>query len=248
MAIPPPPMRDTSLDKGLLVLELMNRHVSVRVRDLHDWTGLPKPTLVRILNTLQRHGYVRRISREAGYSVTSGVTSLSAGFHGVPALVERAAPHLERLTARRLWPASLAMLDHDAMVVRYSTIPASPFSHRHSTLHMRLDLAGRAHGRAYLAACSDAERDYLLAGLPADQADALRALLPAIRAAGYAQRHPGVDPQTSSIAVALVAQPGRPVGTIGFTYFRRAIGPAEEHALARDLIAAADAIMADTAP
>lgn len=236
--------RDTSLEKGLRVLELLNRHVSVRVRDLHAWTGMPKPTLVRILNTLVAQGYVRRVSREAGYAVTSGVTSLSAGFHGAPRIVEQAAPHLEALTARRLWPASLATLDFDAMVVRYSTIPASPFSHRQSTLQLRLSLARRAHGRAYLAACPPAERAHLLAAMPADEAEDLRAELPFIRSRGYALRHPAVDPQTCSAAVALRGRDGRVRGTIGFTWFRRAVGPADEQQLAAELIATAAAILA----
>ena len=91
---------ESSLEKGLRVLELLNDHVSVRVRDLHDWTGIPKPTLVRILKRLQELGFVRHISRSGGYSVASRVIALSSGFHGTPMIVEQAAPFLDDLTRR----------------------------------------------------------------------------------------------------------------------------------------------------
>lgn len=238
---------DNALEKGLRILELLNDHVSVRVRDLHEWTGLPKPTIVRILNTLQSMGYVRRLSRAAGYSVSSRVIALSSGFHGVPRIVEHAAPHLDALTRRLLWPASLASLDFDAMVVRYSTIPMSPYSHRQSTIQRRLSLSLRAHGRAYLAFCPRAELESLLRPMPEDVVAHLRQQLPLFRRQGWATRHPAIDPQTNSIAVPLFGPDRRLQGTIGFTFFRRSLSHSEEKALAGELKAAAGRIMAEAA-
>ena len=43
-----------------------------------------------------------------------------------------------------------AVLENNAMVVRYSTIPLSPLAMRHSTINVRLSLVSRAIGRAYL--------------------------------------------------------------------------------------------------
>lgn len=230
---------ESSLEKGLRVLELLNDHVSVRIRDLHDWTGIPKPTLVRILKSLQARGFVRHISRSAGYSVASRVVALSSGFHGTPMIVEQAAPFLDDLTRRLLWPVALASLDFDAMIVRYSTIPISPYSHKQSTMERRLSLSLRAHGRAYLAHCPQPERDSLMGAMPDDIVEHLRMVLPVYRQQGWAPRHPALEPQTGSIAVPLFGANRQVIGTIGFTFFRRAVDHREEQNLAQELQATA---------
>lgn len=237
-----------ALEKGLRVLELVNDHVTVRVKELHAWTGIPTPTLVRILNSLQKMGYVRRVSRTAGYSVSSRSVALSSGFHGVPRFVEIIGPYLDELTERLLWPTAFSSLDFDAMVVRYSTIPASPYSHKQSTIQRRLSLALRAHGRAYLAFCPRNEARLLLSQMPEDIAENLERLLPAFRRRGWATRHPALDSQTNTIAVPLQGKNQRLLGTIGLTYFRRAVDAQEESRLAAELIEAAGRIMLEHEP
>lgn len=235
---------ESSLEKGLRVLELLNDHVSVRVRDLHDWTGIPKPTLVRILKRLQELGFVRHISRSGGYSVASRVIALSSGFHGTPMIVEQAAPFLDDLTRRKLWPVALASLDFDAMIVRYSTIPISPYSHKQSTMQRRLSLSLRAHGRAYLAHCPQPERESLLRAMPEDIVEHLRMVLPVYHKQGWALRHPALEPQTGSVAVPLFGENEQVLGTIGFTYFQRAVNQQQERQLAHELQATARQIAA----
>lgn len=233
---------DNSLEKALRVLELLNSSAAMRIRDLHDKTGISKPTLVRILATLQEMGFARRISRTAGYAVSSRVLSLSSGFHGVPRVVEIAAPTLDELTERNLWPYSLATLDLDAMVVRYSTIPKSPVAHKQSTIHRRLSLSGRAHGRAYIAFCSPKERELLFRQMSEQECAELQPHIPRIRRQGWAARHPSIDPQTNSFAAPIVTDGGRVVATIGLTYFRRSVGAAEQRVLIDTLKEAAFAI------
>jgi IclR family mhp operon transcriptional activator len=218
-----------SVEKAFVVLELLNRQPITRLRDLAEGTGLPRSTLVRALETLIQLGYVRQVDRLSGYVVTDKVLSLSAGHHGLPAALEKLAARADALTHEWLWPASIATLDGDAMVVRYSTIPASPLAHIHSTINRRLSLARRAHGRAYLAFCPEEERDYLLgviAGLPSTAPDfsrpALESLLEGIRSTGFARRAPELGPQTSTLAVPVWAQ-GRLVATLGMTFFARSI-------------------------
>ena len=79
----------------------------------------------------------------------------------MPRVVEIAAPLVRKLTEEIKWPIAVAMLDVDALVVRYSTIPYSPLSLLHSSINMRLSLVSRALGRAYLAFCSS-EQEMLL--------------------------------------------------------------------------------------
>src|SRR5690606_21548041 len=114
-----------------------------------------KPTIVRLLRVMEARGYVTRLERGAGYCLSSRALSLSGGFGSVSRLIEASAAPLDALTARILWPTAMAALERDHMVVRYSTIPNSPFSHKHSTMNHRLSILHRAHGRAYLAFCPD---------------------------------------------------------------------------------------------
>ncbi len=224
-----------SASRVLEVLVALNRAPVTSVRDLHAGTAIPKPTLVRILETLIEAGFVARDTNRGGYQVTSAVTSLSAGFHGEPMVVEVAAPLARGLTADILWPVAIATLDVDAMVVRYSTIPDSPLAHVHTTLNKRLSLVARAHGRAYLAFCPPDERRILL-GMAArspgaeDQAarspKAIGEVLREVRANGYAVRDPAIDPRTSTMAVP-VMQGDRVVATAGATFFTRALSHAD---------------------
>ena len=48
--------------RALHVLEVLNRKTASSLGELHAATGLPKPTLVRMLDTLIAAGYAMRIS------------------------------------------------------------------------------------------------------------------------------------------------------------------------------------------
>jgi IclR family mhp operon transcriptional activator len=191
------------------------------------------------------------ISRRGGYAVTSKVRSLSSGFQGSPWIVEMLKPWVEDLTKRHLWPFAIATLDRDAMVVQYSSIPSSPLAHVRTTLHKRLSLVSRAHGRAYIAFCGSQERRHLLRLIVASEdpendvianAEEWRRLVMQTRKRGYAMRAAGIDPQTSSIAVPVRLESGHVVATLGMTFFRRAVKAGKIAAYAAALkTAAADA-------
>jgi hypothetical protein len=137
------------------VLQAMNRQPVSSVDHLHQSTGLPKPTLVRLLRTMVRAGYLTNDPRQAGYQLTSLVTSLSCGYHGDPLVVEASRAWAIKLTRQLKWPISIAVFDNDSVTVRFSTVPDSPMSPFHATINMRLSLFTRALGRAYLAFCTD---------------------------------------------------------------------------------------------
>lgn len=219
-----------SVERTLAVLRAMNENTLSRITDLQEKTGLPSATLVRILETLTRLGYVRNHGRRVGYTLTEKVLELSAGYHGLPLFLERAKDALLDLTAAIRWPAAMATLDGTAMVVRLSTIPESPLAHTHSTLQKRLDLLVRAHGRAYLAHCEVEERQRLytrlrqegVTQLDLDELDArMRPILSQICHLGYAERDHEIDPQTTTVAMPVFFN-GQLSATIGVTFFRGA--------------------------
>jgi IclR family transcriptional regulator, mhp operon transcriptional activator len=225
-----------SVRRALQLLHELNRQQVSSIRHLHNVTGLPKPTIVRLLDTLIALGYVVNDRRQGGYQVTSLVRSLSAGFHGDPLVVEAARPWAIAFTRKFHWPVAVAVLDRDAVAVRFSTIPDSPVSPFHATINMRLALMSRALGRAYLAFCPANERNLLLEMLsisddPEAQAardrDAALTLLAMIRRAGYAERSATVEPKSSSTLAVPVMLGRKVLATVGVTFFTSAIPKAE---------------------
>lgn len=236
-----------SVDRTLKILELMNRAPVVRVQYLAEQTDLPAPTVVRLLETLVAAGYVRKLGRQAGYSVTEKVAALGAGHHGLPQVFDVARKAAEELTLRTLWPTALATLDVDALVIRFSTIPMSPLSHYQSTINRRMTLLEYAHGRAYLAFCPKEERQHLVsllqqsAGTEAEAvtiAERAESVVALTRASGFGERTGNIQPETHSLALPL-RMGAKLVGTLGITYFART--HVDVAALKKDLRAAADA-------
>lgn len=223
-----------SVRRALRLLEALNRRSISSIAQLHDETRLPKPTIVRMLRTLAAEGYVTSGPRQAGYSVTARVNSLSCGYHGDPMVVEAAKPWAIALTRKFGWPIGVGVLDHNVVVIRFSTIPDSAISPFHSSLNRRLGLVSRALGLAYFAFCSDDEQRLLLRQLDEEdqallsqrEAGWLERRVGMTRERGFSRRDPGVYPSNSdTVAVPIMAH-GRVAATIGLTYFR--VGATEE--------------------
>lgn len=221
-----------SIERMLAVLQALNRQPVSSVGYLRDATGLPKPTLVRILRTLVRAGYLTNDPRQAGYQLTSLVTSLSCGYHGDPLVVESGRLWAISLTRQLKWPVSIAVFDNNAVIVRFSTVPDSPMSPFHATINMRLSLFTRALGRAYLAHCSDEQIAAITQSLAksrnpehalARKPEALRRMINQVRAAGYALRDPLVEPRSSGTIAVPILVDGRVMGSIGLSYFMSAV-------------------------
>jgi IclR family mhp operon transcriptional activator len=229
------PLRSVKVEaaaRTLVLLEELNRHRVASIQRLHQATGLPKSTIVRLMKSLCAMGYAANDRRQGGYTVASRVKSLSNGFHGDPLVVEAARPWALAFTAQYHWPVGIAVLDGTSMVVRLSTIPDSPVSPFHGTINMRLSLLRRALGRAYLAFCPADERSMLLDLLsrscePEDQlvGDRRRtqALLASIRKQGFAERDPMVEPRSSGTIAVPVIGNAKVLATVGMTFFMSAL-------------------------
>jgi IclR family mhp operon transcriptional activator len=219
------------------VLQELNLQPYTSIAHLHARTGLPKATLVRILKTLEDLGYVENDQRLGGYQVSALVSSLSSGFHKEPMVVEAARPWAIAVTRKHQWPVSISLLDRDAVVVRFSTVPDSSMSPFHKTVNMRLPLLTRGMGLAYLAFTPTEEFDLIVemlrrSGDPEDSlahhSDQLNQLIRQIRRQGYASRARHVEPRNSNtIAVPVMNEAGRVVASFGLTYFTAALSEAE---------------------
>jgi IclR family mhp operon transcriptional activator len=230
-----------SIERCLNVLLELNQQPINTIAQLHARTGLPKPTLVRILKTLEEAGYVENDSRQGGYQVTAMVTSLSSGYHKSPLVVEAGRAWAMAITRKYKWPIAIALPDFDRIIVRFSTVPDSPVSPFHSTVNRRLQLLTRGLGLAYIAFIENEEFELILDALmksndPEDalshHPEKLRRLLAQIRTAGYATRSSMVEPRNSNtIAVPIISE-GRVLASLGLTYFTSAFS-SEQEACAR---------------
>lgn len=221
--------------RAFLVLEALNEQDVSSLERLHAVTGLPKPTLVRLLETLITAGYVRRLSRQAGYMLVERVLRLSGGFRHQDKVIEAARPFLSALTAEHKWAVSLATFDRDAMLVRVSTRQESPLAMDPNSINRRIPMLVTAMGRAYLAFCPDEERLAVLALLKASQNpyDApardehyLGALFQDIRRKGYASTAALPGEQAMGLAVP-IQTPQTVLACMTLRYFSSAMTEAE---------------------
>ena len=221
-----------SVERALAILQAMNRRPVSSVDYLHKMTKLPKSTLVRLLRTMVRAGYITNDARQAGYQITSLVTSLSCGFHGDPLVVQAGQSWAVNLTRQLKWPVGIAVFDEDAVIVRYSTVADSPMSPFHATINMRLSLFSRALGRAYLAYCGDEQLNAIVARCAnSDDPDnalardphVVREVIQNVRSAGYAIRDRQAEPRNSNTIAMPIMVGGEVRASIGLTYFRSAI-------------------------
>ena len=224
-----PPVEAVS--RALDLLKSVSLQGVATVNSLHAETGIPKPTIVRLLETLMAKGYVARDNMCAGYRITHEVASLTSGYQGIPRIIEVARPLAVDLTRRIKWPIGLGVFDGDAIDILFWTGAISPFAHRSTVIGIRADLRTTAMGRAYLAFCSEAERERLLARMREDEGDGFdeqdearfRALLERSRQVGHARRDPRTPPfETTTLAVPLM-QRGRVAALMTVSFYRRAL-------------------------
>jgi IclR family mhp operon transcriptional activator len=220
-----------SVERAIDVLQALNRRPLSTLHDLHCETGLPKPSIVRLLRTLEGKGLAAQSSSYGTYQLLGRVKSLSSGFHHEPLVIEVAEEIMIDFTRREGWPLALALFDLNAMVVRASTIPYTSLSLLHSSLNNRLSMIGRAMGRAFLAHSTSSEQQILIEILkhsdhpedrPAHDPAAMARIIDIVRERGYATRDPLIEPRSITVAVP-VRDNGRVVASLGLTWITAAM-------------------------
>lgn len=214
--------------RALSVLRAMNREPTSTLERLFRETGIPKPTLSRLLQTLEAEGLISH-ARYGAYYLTSEVASLSDGYHGQPRIVEAARGIADELTLQVKWPAAIATPERESMIVCYATTALSPLSFFHSPVGMRISFVNLALGRAYLAHCEAEVREAVVEllrqlGQPIDgiiEADAMH-MLAQVRDRGYALRDPRIRPDSATLAVPIF-EGARVVASMGLTWFSKVI-------------------------
>ena len=217
--------------RTLDVLRALNRCSFATLHALSVDTGLPKATLHRLLGILVAQGYVARDPVRSVYRLTEQVLGLSEGYNGAARITDISAAILREMTREIRWPLALGTLERTEVVVRYSTMPFSPWAVRGTTVDNRHPLLGSAMGSAYLAACPSSEREFLLQALRQDggpiaklarDAAHVETAIAQTRTRGFGLRKAGPNDDSTSIAVAIRASGGI-AGVVSLTTYRRSL-------------------------
>ncbi|PJG54037.1 transcriptional regulator [Bradyrhizobium forestalis] len=219
--------------RGLDVLQEVNRSGGIRAGDVARALDLPRPTVYRLLETLEELGYVARSASDDRFRVTRRALSLGDGYDPGVVICQAAAPYLTELSKTLVWPVDLSTYENAAMVVQETTHSRSPLSIDRGMIGKRLPMLRTSAGRAYLAACPARERDLIVNHLRRiDEADdrpfldegRFNRMIEETAARGYAIRSEGeYNPKTASIAVPIVRH-GAVFGCISIIWIRSALG------------------------
>jgi IclR family mhp operon transcriptional activator len=230
------------LERGLQVLQALQATSISSLHDLHLATRISKPSLLRILHTLEQFGMVSRRLADGHYRISSIVRSARKRDR-YDRVAEAAAPVLDRLCQKISWPSDLFVPAGDHMERRETSRAQSPYV-THPSYLLRIgqpvNWLMTGVGRAYLAFCPDHEREDILQRLrksdqPEDrlardhkQVDKVlaetRATGYGMRAASFAGGHYG-NPQDDGLAGIAVPLLGRTRvhGSINILWIRTAM-------------------------
>lgn len=231
------------------MLEALSRRRTSTLSLLASETGLPRPTVVRLLHTLASLGYAQRVSREKGWRLTDRVLGLSESIRFVDHLVDAAMPHMSRFTSEHGWPLYLATLSSGAITIRHSTAPESPMAFEAAALNTRRSVLVSALGRVWLAFAGPEERRAVLreveaAALGGRATAAFDAMLARIRRDGWAFTA-RTRSRIHGMAVP-IRNEGRMLGSLSMRFPHSAMGEDEAASrFGRRLVAVARAIAGD---
>jgi IclR family mhp operon transcriptional activator len=134
------------------------------LHDIHQQTSISKPSLLRILHTLEQSGLVSRRLADGRYRISTNLSHLARKRDRYDRVAEAAAPILDRLCQKVSWPSDLMVPAGDHMEIRESSRVRTPFA-----IYFMQDRIGTpvnwmlsAVGRAYLAYCPESERQKIV--------------------------------------------------------------------------------------
>jgi IclR family mhp operon transcriptional activator len=211
------------LERGLRVLQALQMKPDLTLQDLHTMTTISKPSLLRVLATLERFGLVTRRLADGRYRISTVAANIARHPDRYDRVAELAAPILRRLCHRVSWPSELLVPAGDHLEVRESSRAETPFPIMNFGIYHRVNWLMSAVGRAYLAYCPLKERQRILrtlqkSQLPEDRLardpNQLDSILMETRSRGYAIRDPSFiggpyGESTTSDGLAAIAVPLR---------------------------------------
>jgi IclR family transcriptional regulator, mhp operon transcriptional activator len=241
--------RIKGLERGLKVLQVLQSQPIVSLHDIFVATAISKPSLLRILTTLEAAGLVSRRLADGHYRLST-LTGVMRERDRHDRVAEAAASVMVRLCEKVKWQCDLHVPAGNHMERRESTRAFSPLAaHKFGWIRNPVRFPApwlvAAVGRAYLACCSEREREQILRRLrksnePVDRLardpKRLDTILNEVRRRGYATRDPSFvggiygspayDDGLAAIAVALSGRT-RVYGSINLLWVKTAFAVEE---------------------
>ncbi|MEI4473368.1 IclR family transcriptional regulator [Frigidibacter sp. MR17.24] len=152
--------------RALDVLSLVSEQGEITASAIARRLGLPQPTVVRILETLESCGYVYRCENGHGFAVSARTKTLSRGYDARSRLVQIARPEIDILHREVGWPSNLAVREGRSMTIAYSNRAAYGMS-MSGRLGAQIPFLATGVGLAYLAHMREQDRAPLLGQLRA---------------------------------------------------------------------------------
>lgn len=180
-----------SLDRGLAVILAFADHPRLSLAELAERTELSRPTVRRILMTLEKLGYIR--SDGKFHALTPHVLALGNAYLSSLSITEAAQPYLEELAKVTGHTCSLAALDGEDAVF-LTRVPSRRVMRHTLTTGTRLPAFATSMGRVLLAGLPGHEIEEFLQHAPfprytthtVTEADELREVLRQVREQGWA--------------------------------------------------------------
>lgn len=191
-----------AVDRAIAVLQAFSAgKPAMSVIDLQEATGLSRPTLYRLLETLAAHGFVRAHGTPQRFSLDYAAGQLAQSWLAGLNPVGAARPVVERLHEQTLETVSLVMLQgHQHLYVIELTSPHALSMSR--GIGPKEHLTRGASGKAILAFMPEKDAQVVLKSAP--EGSDLKALardLAVIRRQGYAVARGEVIPGVVAVAV-----------------------------------------------
>jgi IclR family transcriptional regulator, mhp operon transcriptional activator len=219
--------------RTLAVLGALNAKNGQSVSEINTRAGVSRQAVYRILYGLVAAGFVTPGRLPRTYVLTSRVHSLSRGYTLHNLVAEVAAPILDDLQARIVWPTELATFYKFRMRLQDTTRRRSPVVIDGEVIGQTIPILSTALGLAYASACRAPRLQTILNHLRVDGAPksvpsdrSINRRLEIIRNKGYAWREgglmEGVKYQTSTIAIPISAR-DEARAAIGITFISSAL-------------------------
>ena len=221
-----------ALSRGLNILRFLNRAGAARVAEIAFALGLPRPTVYRLLNTLEDEGYVLYSGTDSRVRLSPLAAALGDSSSTRSRLCQIAAPILTKFTDAHAWPVDLSTYEDAHMVIQESTHSRSPLSVDPGMVGYSLPMLRSSSGRAYLSVCQEREREIIIDLLRAEniaedllflQKSWLDHNLTTYFKQGFATRGPrSFRPKTSSLAVPIIVDE-RVIGCLSVIWVTKAM-------------------------
>ena len=219
-----------ALARGLEVIRSFDRlHLKQTISQISERTLLARPTVLRLLITLEELGYVR--SQDNNYSLTPKVVDLGMAYVSSLGLYGAAKPHMENLSKEVDQTVSLAELD-GSDIVYTGRVEVPKIVGVGVTVGARLPSASTALGRVLLAAVPDTELHDVLSTpsmsmhIPRTRftAQQIQHHLQTVREQGWAESDEDLQYGVQAIAAPLRGEDGRVIAAIGLGTHTSEIG------------------------